>query len=555
MNFLKKTKIFIILILLTFSLIIVNSIRINVQFLKEIPKNEPLLIHTSWDGGNGTIGNPYILENKTYDGGSTNGYSLINFDSYFIIRNCTFINSGTADDNAGLRLVGVENGLIYNNTFESCQNGILFSQQIGTCQNNIVKNNTFRNNINGIRVAYLARWINITKNRFFDNGDGIELFGRNLNSVSYNYFESNSVGIHLLGSDSNTIVGNQVQYTNNFGIYLENSDMNEIRSNIVKNSNVGVLLDSSKSNEINLNIINSNTEGITFQSISDNNTIFNNTIANNNKGIHVFGGDSNYIIGNEVRYNTNYGINFEDSYTNEVRENIVKNCAVGILLDTGRYNDLYLNTICSNSIGMSFQTISDNNTIYNNTFCANNDHISIISSSGNIFHNGSIGNYWDDYDGYDCNGDGIGETTYEEGTIFDPLPICYRLDIYSPIVSIMNLINGQVFNATAPSFILSIQEYQVDKIAYQIDIGTNYSCGASDKIDQMLWDSLTLGRHNITFYVLDAANNLGKAEVYIFKNASEEPEEPSIPFSPYFSLIMIVAIIGVLMYTKRKISF
>jgi parallel beta-helix repeat protein len=549
---------FTILILLSFSLTMVNIIRIDIQLIKETPKNELFLIHTSWDGGNGTIGNPYILENKTFDGGSTNGYSLINFDRYFIIRNCTFINSGTADDNAGLRLVGVENGLIYNNTFESCWNGILFSQQIGTCQNNLVMNNTFRNNINGIRVAYLAQQINITENRFYNNVDGIEFFSRGSNSVLYNYFESNNAGIHLLGSDSNKIIGNQVRYTTNFGIYLENSDTNEIRGNIVKYSDVGVLLDYSKSNEISLNIIASNTEAITFQTISEYNTIYNNTISNNDKGIHIFGDDSNYIIGNEVRYNNNFGINLENSDSNEVIGNVVKNSAVGVLLDMGRYNNIYLNSIYSNTVGITFQTHSDDNAIYNNTFCANNDHISLTSSSGNTFHNDSIGNYWDDYDGYDCNGDGIGETSYDEGSISDPLPICHRPDIYDPIVSIINLIDGQVFNTTTISFILSIQEYQVDKIYYQIDLGTNYSCGSSGTIDQILWDSLPNGRHNITFYVLDLAKNVGVTEVYIFKDTTEEPkntpEGPSIPFSPYFSLIMIVAIVVILMYSRRKIS-
>lgn len=458
----KSTKkITILLTLFTFSLIVVNTTRIENHLTSTAPKNIPFFIHTSWDGGNGTIGNPYILENKTYDGGTTNGYSLINFNSYFIIRNCTFINSGTADDNAGLRLLGVENGLIYNNTFESCQNGILFSQQVGTCQNNIVMNNTFRNNINGIRVAYLARLINITENRFFNNIDGIELFGRDLNSVYYNFFESNGVGIHLVGSDSNDIVGNYVRYSTNYGIYLENSDTNKIRDNTIRNNVIGVLLDNSKSNDIYLNVFISNTEGITFQAISD------------------------------------------------------------------------------------------DNTIYINTFYGNNDHISLTNSFGNTFHNGSIGNDWDDYDGYDCNGDGIGETPYEEGTISDPFPICNLPDIYDPIVFLIDLTDGQVIGTAAPSFTLSIQEYLVDSTYYQIDGGSDHNCEASDTIDQLLWDSLPDGRHNITFSVYDVAGNIGVVEVYIFKDTTEEP---AIPFGHYFLLIMITSIMVILLYFKRKIS-
>ena len=458
-----KIKIFLISIILIYFSFGVNHLFDYNQNSSNESVNELFSIRSSWDSGNGTYENPYILENKTFLGGSSNGYSLTNVNYYFIIRNCTFIGSGSAVDNAGLWLVGVENGIIINNTFTSCQNGILFSSQLGNCRNNVVINNTFEGNINGIMIKSLARKINITANKFRNNGDGIEIAGCNENYISNNFARFNSDGIHISNGQNNKIVGNNIAHCTNFGIYLEYS--------------------------------------------YNDNTIIGNRLSNND---------------------------------------------IGILCDYSRNSIISRNTITSNTWGIWFQSNANNNVVYNNTFTVNGEHVHIINSV-NSFDNGTLGNVWDDYEGYDCDNDGIGETPYESGGVIDHYPICYIPDTFLPIITIIDLKDGDIFSQESPSFTLSIQEYLLDAQWYQIDnSGPNYPfTGLSGTIDQIAWDSLSAGRHNITFYAQDMASNIGYAEVYVIKQVNE-PTSISLGFFSLFFVILTV--IGTVWQYKTRIQ-
>lgn len=52
-----------------------------------------------------------------------------------------------------------------------------------------------------------------------------------------------------------------------------------------------------------------------------------------------------------------------------------------------------------------------NNTFYGNSFPANCS-VRINDAGTNFWDNGTMGNYWTDYNGTDSNGDGIGDSPY-----------------------------------------------------------------------------------------------------------------------------------------------
>lgn len=426
----------------------------------------------SWDYGNGSIENPRVLENKTFIGTGSNGYYLYDKTYHFIIRNCTFIDSGTGDDNAGLKLVAVQNGVITNNTFLSCYNGIYLAGQLSKqCKNILVNDNKFVDNINGILITYSAININITHNRFSNNNDGVELtVGCNDNYIINNTFTSDMTGVTMKNTQNNLIYSNTIVGSSFSGIYLLHGGPNIVRDNILRNNDIGILLDHSILNMI---------------------------------------------------------------YRNEFRNN----------------ND-----------GIWFQSNANDNVFYNNTFISNIRNAHETSPTSNSYSYNGYGNSWDDYQGYDCNNDGVGETPYVSGIVTDNFPLCSRLDTFVPIISIIEPAIYSEYESNSPSFTLTIEEYLIQSQWYTLDGGvSNFTItGLTDVINQPFWDGLDFGEYNLTFYVQDLAGNVGSANVVISKKEEEPKEEEpeqQISFGTYYLTITIISIFSVFIIIRKKSKF
>ncbi|MFX1376080.1 MAG: nitrous oxide reductase family maturation protein NosD [Promethearchaeota archaeon] len=345
-------------------------------------------------GGNGTSGNPYIIENLTING-QLSGSCIFVRDSnkYFKIRNCTVFNAGNGGFDAGIRLENTRNGILVNNNCSfNLRNGIVL---YNSCENN-----------------------NISGNAANNNGDyGIILYNscENNNISGNNANDNNDIGIVLNWyCDDNTITGNNV-------------------SNIMTlNQDTGIYLEA--------------------------------------------GCDDNTFSRNNIINNTNWGV-----YMVVVQNN---------------YNLFYLNTFIGNG---------------QNAF----------NAGVNQWDNGTIGNYWDDYAGFDLNGDGIGETPY----LFDALaqdnyPIWYFDDNIDPIIAIITPTPSDLFGVVAPDFDISIDEYSLNTTWYTIDEGaTNITfTGLTGTINQTAWNARPNGTIAIKFYANDTSSNIGEEEIMVRKD-------------------------------------
>ena len=76
-----------------------------------------------WCSGDGSWGNPYIIENVTIDASSSptgSGIFINNSkNEYFRIENCTIFNVGAGQTNAAIKLDHTENGTLFDN---NCSN-------------------------------------------------------------------------------------------------------------------------------------------------------------------------------------------------------------------------------------------------------------------------------------------------------------------------------------------------------------------------------------------------------------------------------------------------
>ena len=202
--------------------------------------------------------------------------------------------------------------------------------------------------------------------------------------------------------------------TTNAGIYLSNVTNALIIDNDCTNNYNGIYFESSHNNDFSSNdVINSGYVGIWGENANENNTIYDNFIFNGDWGIAIENGDNNIIQHNIVRNIPIFdGILLYGSGNNcLIDNNDVNTCNVGIRVESFSNSIISHNTI-TNSTGYGLNlNDADNSLVFENYFIINGNN-AIDNGVNNDWNNTMIGNYWDDYTGYDMNFDGIGDDPY-----------------------------------------------------------------------------------------------------------------------------------------------
>lgn len=238
--------------------------------------------------GNGSIGNPYIIENYTINGsGFFYCMYLRQISYYFVIRNCTLggadVNSTYGWKTTSLYITNSDNCVIENCTFENDTNvGIVFSQS-----DLIIRNNTFYSASRGIYGSY-SKTIIINNTFYGVNSGGIILFWEKTHIVN-NWFigiSGANPAIHLYNMDNYSIENN---YIYRFGQIF--SETNNLLKNDIE----------------------------TYK-------IHNNTLVRG-CSIRVCSGYNISIMDNSIDMK-GIGISLEFVYNCRLRNNILKNCGV-----------------------------------------------------------------------------------------------------------------------------------------------------------------------------------------------------------------------------------
>jgi len=331
----------------------------------------------SWSG-DGTAGNPYIIQGYDINAASANGTSIQNTNVYFIVRDCYVHGGGLA-----------YNGIYLNNS----ANGTLI-------------NNTYSNN-----------WY------------GIYLHSSSSNTLSNNTCPDNQYGIYLDSSSDNTLINNTC--SNNWaGIALDSSSNNNaLSNNTCSNNAIGIILAYSSNNTLSNNNFSSNQYGVILGYSSNNSTLVsNNCSSNSDTGIFLYlSGNNNTLSNNNCSSNVLVGIGLGSSSNNTLSNNTCNsNSGVGIRLWSSNDNKISWNQVCNNTLeGVHFLSGS-NNRIWNNTFMGNNGagtvydpaHTQASDDGTNNWWNTSgtphgYGNYWNDLTTPDINDDGIVDDPFD----------------------------------------------------------------------------------------------------------------------------------------------
>lgn len=332
----------------------------------ELPRLQPLIdaaepgsVLTPKPGryaGPVVISKPLTLDGAgqvTVDGGGQGTVILVNGTSV-TLQNLNVVNSGDQHNNidAGIRVEGDAN-VVKDNVIEGC----LFGVDLQKSNYNVVRRNRITSK------GDLALGV---------KGDAIRIWYGNENQIEDNAIDG-ARDLVVWYSKNNRITGNDVR-NGRYGLHFMYDVGTKVENNTFTSNLVGVSMMYS--------------DGIVIR---------------NNRIFHALG-------------SAGTGIGFKESSNAEVTGNEVLYNAVGLAFDLSPYDPdttmrIYGNRIAFNDIGVSFLSDRPGNVFKDNLFLSNTQQVAM-----RLFERAAsavwAGNYWDDYEGFDRNHDGIGDAPF-----------------------------------------------------------------------------------------------------------------------------------------------
>jgi len=323
--------------------------------------------------------------------GENNGSVIKIRSSYVTLKNLTIINSGSRHENLDGaismhkdKVAKIKQCEVSNCIIKDC----LFGIDMQMVDNSIISNNK----ITSKKLALGLR------------GDGLRLWYANNNIIKKNSL-IRSRDMVVWYSHGNIIEQNFGKY-NRYSLHFMYAGKNFIKNNVYENNSVGIFFMYSQDSIATGNIVKSSLGA------------------------------------------TGMGIGLKDASNFTLKDNTVIYCAQGFYIDRspfepGTHNLIEGNKILYNAEAIHFHSLSVDNIIKNNIIMGNIEDIVNDSKRDRTQENEIVGNYWDNYTGFDNNGDGIGDTPHKVYRYADQLWI-YNNNVKffygSPVISLLNFL-------------------------------------------------------------------------------------------------------------------
>ena len=252
---------------------------------------------------------------------------------------------------------------------------------------------------------------------------GIQVRG-NFNVIKDNVIDNCLFGIDLQQSESNLVRRNRISSkpvelgVRGDAVRLWYSFKNQVTDNLIRDARDTVVW-YSKDNLIARNDARGGRYSLHFM-YSQYNRVEENHYEDNTVGIFLMYSDGVQVRNNTIANatgSTGIGIGFKETSDVAIEGNRVLYCATGLYLDVSPYqpettNRFTGNLIAYNGIGVRWLNDWHGNVFTNNRFKGNITQM-VVEGGKSANRNRWEGNYWDDYEGFDRDADGIGDTPYE----------------------------------------------------------------------------------------------------------------------------------------------
>jgi len=274
---------------------------------------------------------------------------------------------------------------------------------------------------------------NIINCKIVDVLFGIDMEQANECNISKNYITSKPFTLGLRGdairlwySNDNILTHNHISKSRDFVVWYSHGNL--IAHNFGEYGRYSLHFMYTGKNIVKHNKFAHNSVGIFFMYSKD-------TIATENTVMNSLG-------------TTGLGIGLKDCSNYTIRNNNILYCARGLYIDRSPFepdtvNHFEGNNILYNSEGVHFHSLSLHNIFTKNTLKGNIETVVNDSYNMKVTENVWDGNYWDNYEGFDKNNDGIGDTPHTLYYYADKMWLLnpnVKFFYGSPVISILNFL-------------------------------------------------------------------------------------------------------------------
>jgi nitrous oxidase accessory protein len=257
------------------------------------------------------------------------------------------------------------------------------------------------NDVAAIKL-YDARRCTIRNNRLLNNFFSIYNLRSTNCVIQNNNLQSNPIdetqsgnGIHCWKSDSMKIIGNVITGHRD-GIYFEFVTNSTINNNVSeKNLRYGLHFMFSNDDKYTGNTFSNNGAGVAVMF---------------SKGVHMYNNVFSDNIGEAA-----YGILLKEISDSDIKDNIFRDNTIGIYMEGTNRIKAHGNEFRQNGYALRIQASCADNELVGNNFIGNTFD---VATNGSLVLNRFSKNYWDKYEGYDLNRNGVGDVPYRPVSMY-----------------------------------------------------------------------------------------------------------------------------------------
>jgi nitrous oxidase accessory protein len=230
--------------------------------------------------------------------------------------------------------------------------------------------------------------------------------------------------IHLANTTHSSVIGNEIkgqavsEQSAGNGIHIWKCDNILVKKNNITGHRDGIYFEFVTDSEIRENISEKNIRyGLHFM-FSHNDKYFNNVFRNNGAGVAVMYTHDVRMENNIFENNwgtASYAILLKDISDSYIINNRFISNSIGIFMEGGNRIEVKRNEFRSNGWALRVQANCTDNIITQNNFFQNTFD---VATNGTAVMSSFNNNYWDKYEGYDINKNGIGDVPYHPVSLY-----------------------------------------------------------------------------------------------------------------------------------------